>query len=73
MVCKATDWIAIRITGERWVKKSTGDRERPTHGEVSRLAYHFYESRGRQEGGAIADWLLAEGQLCHHHGRREYS
>jgi hypothetical protein len=72
MTCKATDWIAIRITGERWVSKSTGDRERPTHGEVARLAYHFYESRGPQEGGAIADWLLAELELRHHHGRREY-
>src|SRR5688572_8916614 len=68
MTGNPTDLIAARITGERWVTKSTGDRGHLTHREISRLAYHFYEVRGRQEGGDIADWLLAERELTHHYG-----
>jgi hypothetical protein len=68
MASNATDLIAARITGERWLNKRTAAGEHPTHGAICRLAYHFYELRGRREGGAMADWLLAERELIHHHG-----
>lgn len=31
--------------------------------EISRLAYHIYEARGRSDGGQLDDWLNAEQQL----------
>jgi hypothetical protein len=32
----------------------------PTCEEVSRLAYSYWESRGRADGWDVQDWLLAE-------------
>jgi hypothetical protein len=34
-----------------------------THDRIAQLAYELYEQRGRQEGGALEDWLNAELQL----------
>ena len=47
--------------------KNTGRRLYPTHDEIARLAYSLYESRGRQEGCQLEDWLLAEQELVHHY------
>jgi hypothetical protein len=32
----------------------------PTGEEVARLAYSYWESRGRANGWDVQDWLLAE-------------
>jgi len=58
--------IAVTLTGERMVTKYTGGRARPTRDEVARLAYEFYETRGRGDGQDVDDWLAAEQQLTRH-------
>jgi hypothetical protein len=55
--------IAVTLTGERMMIKDTGGRERPSRDEIARLAYHFYETRGRRDGQDIDDWLSAEREL----------
>jgi hypothetical protein len=35
----------------------------PTHDEIARLAYSYWESRGRQHGYAEEDWTRAERTL----------
>ena len=59
--------IAATVTGERLTTKYTGDREGPFAGEIARLAYHFYEMRGRRDGHDVDDWLSAERELAHHY------
>ena len=53
--------------GERMLTKYTGSLELPSHGEIARLAYHFYETRGRRDGQDIDDWLAAEQELTRHY------
>ena len=38
--------------------------------EVRRRAYEIYEARGRQDGGAVEDWIRAEQELLEQNGRR---
>jgi hypothetical protein len=59
--------IPAALTGERMMSKYTGRRERPSRDEIARLAYDFYETRGRREGHDIDDWLSAELQLTRHY------
>jgi hypothetical protein len=59
--------IAATLTGERMMAKHTGRRERPSRDEIARLAYHFYEARGRRDGRDVDDWLSAERALAHHY------
>jgi hypothetical protein len=59
--------IAARITGEGSMAKYTGGRTSPTRDEIARLAYHFYERRGRRDGHDVDDWLSAERELAHHY------
>jgi HSP20 family molecular chaperone IbpA len=40
-----------------------GDLAREVSESVGRRAYQFYESRGREHGQDLADWLRAEGEL----------
>ena len=47
--------------------KNTGRRLYPTHDEIALLAYSLYESRGRQDGHQIEDWLRAEQELVRHY------
>ena len=47
--------------------KYTGGPLRPTHEEIAQLAYDLYESRGRQDGHDVEDWLRAEEQLVQHY------
>jgi hypothetical protein len=47
--------------------KHTGRRLCPTHDEIAQLAYSLYESRGRQEGHQLEDWLVAEQELVRHY------
>ena len=51
-----TDFTAS-LTGERSLAKYTGGRERPSRDEIARLAYQFYETRGRRHGHDVDDWL----------------
>jgi hypothetical protein len=59
--------IAAALTGGRMMTKYTGSREHPSRTEIARLAYDFYETRGRRDGQALDDWLAAERQLTHHY------
>ncbi len=36
---------------------------RPTHEEIARLAYSYWDARGRKGGSAREDWLRAEQEL----------
>ena len=61
------DVIIAAITGDGFMGKDTGGRQRPTRDEVSKLAYNRYEVNGRKDGNDIEDWLLAEQELVHHY------
>ena len=45
---------------------ATGRRTAPTHDEIAQLAFTLYESRGRQDGHHVEDWLRAEEELVRH-------
>jgi DUF2934 family protein len=62
-----TDIVAADTTGERGMEMYTGGRMSPTHDEIAQLAFSLYESRGRQEGHHIEDWLRAEQELVRHY------
>ena len=59
--------LAAQITGEESMAKETGDPSRPSRDDIARLAYHFYESRGRHDGQDVHDWLSAEQELARHY------
>ena len=62
-----TSDIAAILTGERMLTKYTGSLEPPSREEIARLAYHFYETRGRRDGQDVDDWLAAEQELTRHY------
>jgi hypothetical protein len=45
-----------------------GNREwrPPTHEEIARLAYSYWEARGCQGGSPLEDWCRAERELRSH-------
>ena len=55
------------LTGERTMGMYTGRRFSPTRDEIAQLAFSFYESRGRQDGHDVEDWLEAEKELVRHY------
>ena len=59
--------IAALLTGERMLTKYTGGVEPPSRDEIARLAYHFYETRGKLDGQDVDDWLAAEHELARHY------
>jgi hypothetical protein len=60
--------LEAALTGEGVMALHTsGAQVRPSQDEIARLAYRFYEIRGRSDGSDIADWLSAEQVLVHHH------
>ena len=59
--------IETGITGEGSMAKYTGGHTRPSRDEIARLAYQFYERRGRRDGQDVDDWLSAEQQLTFHY------
>lgn len=61
------DDIAMALTGRRMMTKDTGGRESPSRDEIARLAYQFYETRGRRDGQDVDDWLSAEQALTRHY------
>jgi len=62
-----TSDIAAILAGERLLTKYTGGLEPPPRDEIARLAYQFYETRGRQDGQDVDEWLAAERELKHHY------
>jgi hypothetical protein len=58
--------IAANLTGEPMLTKYTGGAERPSRDEIARLAYYFYEARGRRDGQDLEHWLAAERELTRH-------
>jgi len=42
-------------------------RHEPTHEEIARLAYSYYEARGCEGGSSLEDWLRAERELRERH------
>jgi len=55
--------LAAALTGERVLGKYTGGDPSPAREEIARLAYQYYEARGRQDGLDVDDWLSAEQEL----------
>jgi hypothetical protein len=49
------------------IGKNIDRRSYPAHDEIALLAYSLYESRGREEGQEMEDWLRAEQELVHHY------
>jgi hypothetical protein len=62
-----SDIVSAVSTGEYLVEMDTHDGERPSRKEIARLAYDFYEMRGRTHGHDVDDWLSAERELRHHY------
>lgn len=54
-------------TGEWGVQMFTGGRPAPTHDEIARVAFCYYELRGKREGHDVEDWLRAEQELRRHY------
>ena len=54
-------------TGEWSMGEYTGSPMCPSHHEIAQLAFNYYESRGRQDGYHVEDWLRAEQELVHHY------
>jgi len=59
--------LITALTGEGTMTKYTVGEELPSQDEIARLAYRFYETRGRQDGQDVDDWLSAERELRHHY------
>ena len=55
---------AIGLSG---MGMDTGHRLYPTHDEIAQFTFSLYESRGRQDGHYIEDWLQAEQELVRHY------
>lgn len=58
---KPADIATADTTGDN------GRRTSPAHDEIAQLAFGLYESRGRQDGHDIEDWLRAEQELVQHY------
>jgi len=63
LMTKATDFVTSEAAGEWGMGTYTGVRRAPTHDEIAQLAFSLYESRGRQDGHDVEDWLRAEEEL----------
>jgi hypothetical protein len=64
---KVDDIVIADVTGEGTMGKYTGSRLYPPHDEIAQLAFSLYESRGRQHGHHVEDWLRAEQELTRHY------
>ncbi len=63
VVAGASDFVTSSAAGEWGMGPNTGGRRAPTHDEIAQLAFNLYESRGRQDGHDVEDWLRAEKKL----------
>ena len=64
---KVADIVIADVTGEGRMGKYTGSRLYQTNDEIAQLAFSLYESRGRQDGHHVEDWLRAEQELMRHY------
>ena len=64
---EAVSFVASNAAGEWGMGAYTGGRLAPTYDEIAQLAYRLYESRGRQDGNDIEDWMRAEEILARHY------
>jgi len=62
-----TSDITATVTGEETMITYSRDHERPSRGEIARLAHYYYELYGRRDGHDVDDWLAAERELTHHY------
>ena len=62
--------VAAALTGERVFGKYTGGYPPPSREAIARLAYEFYEARGRHDGQDVDDWLSAERALTNRYRSR---
>jgi hypothetical protein len=60
VMTEASDFVTSHAAGEWGTGPYTGGRRAPTHDEIAQLAFNLYESRGRQDGHDVEDWLRAE-------------
>jgi hypothetical protein len=67
VVTDASHFVISQAAGDWGMGRYTGARRTPTHEEIAQLAYSLYESRGRQDGHHLEDWLRAEQQLVRHY------
>jgi hypothetical protein len=63
VVTAASDFVTSHAAGAWGMGPNTGGRRAPTHDEIAQLAFSLYESRGRQDGHDVEDWLRAEEEL----------
>ena len=57
--------IEAALAGGRMLIKRTGlTTDAPSPEQIARLAYRFYEKRGRGDGQDLDDWLSAERELA---------
>ncbi|MGA2195899.1 MAG: DUF2934 domain-containing protein [Bryobacteraceae bacterium] len=56
-------WGRLHASRTQPLAPPAEEARRPRHEEIARLAYSYWEARGRQDGGAREDWLRAEGEL----------
>ena len=63
VVTEASDFVTSHATGQWGMGPNTGGRRAPTHDEIAQRAFHLYDSRGRQDGHDVEDWLRAEEEL----------
>ena len=63
VVTKAAAFVTSQAAGEWGMGTYTGGRPAPTHDEIAQLAFNLYESRGRQDGHDVEDWVRAEQEL----------
>ena len=55
---------ALRLRPYNYEEEQAPAVYRPTHDEIERMAYSFWEMRGRNNGSAEEDWHRAERTLC---------
>jgi hypothetical protein len=67
VVTDASHFVVSQAAGEWGMGTYTGGRRAPTHDEIAELAFSLYESRGRQDGHDLEDWLRAEQELVRHY------
>lgn len=68
-MAQVVDIVSSDSVGERDKGIFTGAGAGPSHDEIAKLAYSFYESRGRRDGRDVDDWLRAEKQLALHYAQ----
>ena len=56
------------LEGKKSQKSAAERRVKPTHEEISRLAYQLFEREGRPDGRHLDHWFNAEGMVENNFG-----